>query len=506
MPLNGLGTFEPNSPEYPAVPDTLILASDWNTILEDIAGALSTALYRDGQAAATANISMGNHKLINVQNGSNPQDATTVLQVFTNPTFTGTVGTGVVLAGNAVTVTATLLDVNSTTVDVDSTTVTVSASETASFDAVTSLTLDSAQLIFTGEVTATSTTDLSFTAVDNINLTATDIVVTGSLLATLNTATTAVNQLITDDSTKIATTHFVQQAAFQSAVPILTGKTNHLLGNDGVDVNWVNLIDADVISFADGTDSTKRASLSLAGITAGQDRVITIPDSNLTVVGTATQQTLTNKTIEIADTNLQLFATGAATKEAHFDLSLVTAGQDRVMQVADENMLLFTPGLRLLQTFTAPGGTDSFDIEPTVIDNTYDVYILEVTDVTFSASPETLRYRLKVAGSYVATGYNQLAVAVATISGGAAGVITDAGTNTSTASLMFEFKLQNPEDTSKYQAFHFKGSCIGSGAASSVDVNGAGYVAHTGAVTGIRFLSNSGNIDSMTARWYGLRK
>lgn len=42
---------------------------------------------------------------------------------------------------------------------------------------------------------------------------------------------------------------------------------------------------------------TKQATLSLASITAGQTRVITVPDANLTMVGTATTQTLTNKTL-----------------------------------------------------------------------------------------------------------------------------------------------------------------------------------------------------------------
>lgn len=54
MPLNGSGSYTPPAPEFPAVPNTLILSSDFNAIINDLAASLSLAIFRDGQAPWTA--------------------------------------------------------------------------------------------------------------------------------------------------------------------------------------------------------------------------------------------------------------------------------------------------------------------------------------------------------------------------------------------------------------------------------------------------------------------
>ncbi|MGB1285072.1 MAG: hypothetical protein ACPG7F_00950 [Aggregatilineales bacterium] len=47
----------------------------------------------------------------------------------------------------------------------------------------------------------------------------------------------------------------------------------------------------------DPADNTKQARLDVGGVTASNTRVLTVPDADLTIVGTDTAQTLTNKTI-----------------------------------------------------------------------------------------------------------------------------------------------------------------------------------------------------------------
>lgn len=66
MPFDGNGTYEPPSPEYPAISGQVIYADDWNAIVEDIAMALSNCITRDGQSPALADISLGGFKITNL--------------------------------------------------------------------------------------------------------------------------------------------------------------------------------------------------------------------------------------------------------------------------------------------------------------------------------------------------------------------------------------------------------------------------------------------------------
>ena len=51
--------------------------------------------------------------------------------------------------------------------------------------------------------------------------------------------------------------------------------------------------------FQDVSDNTKKLQFQLSGITSGQTRTLTVPDVNITLVGTTNTQTLTNKTLTL---------------------------------------------------------------------------------------------------------------------------------------------------------------------------------------------------------------
>lgn len=81
MPFNGSGTFTPHSPEYPVVAGTTIRASDWNTIVSDIASGLTNAICRDGQSSPSANINWGGFKLTNLAAATAATDAVNLGQM-----------------------------------------------------------------------------------------------------------------------------------------------------------------------------------------------------------------------------------------------------------------------------------------------------------------------------------------------------------------------------------------------------------------------------------------
>jgi hypothetical protein len=82
MSLNGSGVFSVNSAGQPVVSGTLITAATFNAAMQDIATALSTALYKDGQQLNAANQAMGGFKLTGLAAGSTAGDSVRYEQVL----------------------------------------------------------------------------------------------------------------------------------------------------------------------------------------------------------------------------------------------------------------------------------------------------------------------------------------------------------------------------------------------------------------------------------------
>ena len=80
MPLNGYGGFNPPSPENPVRAGTLIKSAEFNATIDDISDALSTAIYKDGQAAMEADLNMGHNNLVQVKSIRNDEQ----LSLFSN--------------------------------------------------------------------------------------------------------------------------------------------------------------------------------------------------------------------------------------------------------------------------------------------------------------------------------------------------------------------------------------------------------------------------------------
>ncbi len=80
MPWNGTGTY--NVP-IAFVPDTDATAADQNNQDTDVAAGITNCMARDGQNAASANLSMGGNKLLNLANGTSTADAVAYGQLAT---------------------------------------------------------------------------------------------------------------------------------------------------------------------------------------------------------------------------------------------------------------------------------------------------------------------------------------------------------------------------------------------------------------------------------------
>lgn len=84
MPFNGSGTFVPLSPpDFPALPFTTILASQFNNNLNDLfTSGLTNCMTRDGQSPPTANIPMAGFRLTGLGAASADTDAAQIQQTL----------------------------------------------------------------------------------------------------------------------------------------------------------------------------------------------------------------------------------------------------------------------------------------------------------------------------------------------------------------------------------------------------------------------------------------
>jgi hypothetical protein len=81
MSYNGAGTFVINTAGQPVASGTAITATAFNALTADLATGLSTAMCKDGQSTATANLPMGGFKLTGLGNGSAATDSVALGQL-----------------------------------------------------------------------------------------------------------------------------------------------------------------------------------------------------------------------------------------------------------------------------------------------------------------------------------------------------------------------------------------------------------------------------------------
>lgn len=170
-------------------------------------------------------------------------------------------------------------------------------------------------------------------------------------------------------------------------------------------------------------------------------------------------------------------------------------------------------GLVYLGTVTASGAATA-DIE-TSIDSTYDAYMIVAQDVVPSTNGRHLQCRMKISGSYASTGYSfQIEYGnsgTSFIYAGSSSAQVDLGYNQPNAATDsktvsgFIVNVLNPSGTTAMKTCLIKGQYLVSGGTYVGTMDGAFSNTSAGAVTGLRFFFDTGNI-SGTFRLYGIVK
>lgn len=115
----------------------------------------------------------------------------------------------------------------------------------------------------------------------------------------------------------------------------------------GKDFNIGNTYTSTAAGFTlqDDGDQTKQMRFSLAGISAGQTRILTVPDASTTLVGTDTAQTFTNKTLTLPKLNENVAVTATATQVNYLSAATGTTGTASTNLVYSTSPTLVTPVL-----------------------------------------------------------------------------------------------------------------------------------------------------------------
>lgn len=269
--------------------------------------------------------------------------------------------------------------------------------------------------------------------------------------------------------TQIASLDFVIATSLAGTLPGQAGNAGKVLMTNGTDANWSDTLDTSII----------------------------VPSAGTAFATTTGTESLSNKSL----TAPIVQDSSDTTKKANFILSGVTAGQNRNITVADENMTLFTPAWKLLGVYTATNSA-SVDIE-SELTSTYDVYKIVINGVKPVGGLSTLVARFKIGGSYLTTTtYSYITDSNSTTTGQGSIVIVEGGTGTTAGNVNGEFVICNVTDTSKYHHFYTTGFSVSS-SVSTAFIKG-GWNTTTGTLTGIRFFMNSQNITG-TFRVFGMR-
>lgn len=460
MPFNGAGQFTPSAADNPVVAATLIQSTKFNNTINDIATGLSTCLTKDGQQIAAANQPMGGFRHTNVANAANRNEYAAVGQVQDQAfSWCGTAGG----TADALTLTPT-----------------------------PAITTYAAGQVFIAKAGGSPNTGAATVAVSGLvakalqndggALTAGDIAAGKWYTFTYDGAAFQINRLISAGST-------------------ITG-TNVWTGNN-------SFVDSGFRVIGSG-DATKKVAFEVDGLTTGTMRTLTVQDSSDTLVGRATTDTLTNKTLTTPTLNGALAGTSLATNAE------TLAGADATKIVTPAG-LASQRGLVTLSSGAASGAT--LDIVMT----TFTAFRNKLLVVNLIPATDAVDLRLRVSTDGGAS-YDAGAAAYAwNVTGLAAASVFNEGSvgdtfirlnlnaaaanpigNAATEGCNFEIILWDTINTARWPTCTWNGMHTASDASSRLVTSfGGGQRGLAQDTDAIRLLFSAGNIASGNWVLYG---
>jgi hypothetical protein len=298
---------------------------------------------------------------------------------------------------------------------------------------------------------------------------------------------TVATQAAGNNSTKAASTAYVDTAAFNTALPAQgSAVAGSVLVTDTVNASW------------DKDDITLITPFSVAGTaaSAGELRLYEDTDNGTNYLSIKAPTLIaSNKTLTFPD-------------------SVGTSGD--TLKTDGTGILSWGSGSALVLLSTASASTSAtIDLE-TTIDSTYDKYLILITALVPENNAVSLRVRLKIGGSYLTTStysyFNeQMRSNAATFSGDQLEAIdymkiANDMSNGAAASCNAEIWIHNPASTTKRK--HMYGRFLADAASSGNLIFGNFYGVNSGtaALTGVRIYTSTGNIISGNFALYGVKK
>jgi len=225
-------------------------------------------------------------------------------------------------------------------------------------------------------------------------------------------------------------------------------------------------------------------------------------------------------TIQTISSASRFSDSASITKKFHFVSTGITAGQDRSITVPDKDIILSTPYGDLLSSYSASGDTQ-VDIEGN-FNSTYDVYTLIINNIVIS-NGGYMKCRLKIGGTYqtanyvfytdtssVGSGYSFINASA--LNSNAIYLTSDGGAPSAGDATNTIITIYNPSSTSSKKGIDYKGSSYRNGSGGNKAEGFGRYENSTSALTGVRIYfaqpddSLVRNISSGNFQLYGLRR